>query len=250
MTCTAERDTFLYRVSDATIHSGFEVGPAYYYDGANVLEYKGTSPPAGVYKYAVGEGTTSHAALLSIVPASDIELFADSDLAEDAFKDTLAHIFDGDPLPAKPVLGFCIDKSLLIALLDSYTPTEQADLGFLKGGVISKEPLGVGTREDDPNWHDIVRWVMFALRQAEEEGIEQATVTKSFGSNKPDLGLHRDWAYHVVKQVGNFGEVWERNFQDPWDPDPSPFDPRGRNDPWFKDGAPVPGGLHYAPPGL
>jgi len=115
--------------------------------------------------------------------------------------------------------------------------------------IISKEPLGPVVRKGDWRFFDVVRWVHFALVTAEELGITQANIGNFANSTNPDvqrfmgqtgdlgqmLGLEKDWAPRVIRAVGNFSEVWERNMT------PIGF-PRGINNLWSK------GGLQYAPP--
>jgi general L-amino acid transport system substrate-binding protein len=119
--------------------------------------------------------------------------------------------------------------------------------------VISKEPLGASVRRGDDEWFQIVRWTQFALLEAEEDGLTQANVDTQKSTNKDPgvqrflgttedtgklLGLDAEWAYRIVKQVGNFGESFERNVGSK-----SPLNlPRGVNNLWTK------GGLMYAPP--
>ena len=118
--------------------------------------------------------------------------------------------------------------------------------------IISKEPLGPLVRHGDDQWFDIVKWVHYAMLNAEELGITQANVDDQKKSDNPDvkrllgtegkygeaLGLSDDWAYRIVKQVGNYGEVFERNVGQG-----SPLKiARGINALWTK------GGLQYAPP--
>jgi general L-amino acid transport system substrate-binding protein len=118
--------------------------------------------------------------------------------------------------------------------------------------IISEEPLGPAVRQDDFQWFTIVRWVHFALVNAEEAGITKANVDQMLGSRVPDvkrllgkegdygkgLGLDNAWAYRVIKQVGNYGEIFERNVGAG---SRLKID-RGLNRLW-KDG-----GLQYAPP--
>jgi len=119
--------------------------------------------------------------------------------------------------------------------------------------VISKEPLGPSVRRGDDEWFQIVRWVGFAMLEAEEDGLTQANVDAQKKDNKDPnvqrflgvsedtgklLGLDAEWAYRVVKQVGNYGESFERNLGPK---SPSKL-PRGVNNLWTK------GGLMYAPP--
>ncbi|HSV00490.1 MAG TPA: amino acid ABC transporter substrate-binding protein [Roseiarcus sp.] len=118
--------------------------------------------------------------------------------------------------------------------------------------IISKEPLGPSVRKDDVQWFEIVQWAHYALLTAEELGVTQANVDEKLKSDNPGirrllgvegdfgkgLGLTNDWAYRIVKAVGNYGEIFNRNVgQD------SPIKiARGLNALWNK------GGLQYAPP--
>ena len=91
--------------------------------------------------------------------------------------------------------------------------------------IISKEPLGPAVRQDDFQWFTIVRWVHFALLNAEEYGVTQANVDQMAGSADPnikrlvgkegsygkDMGLDNDWVVRIIKTVGNYGEIFDRN---------------------------------------
>ncbi len=115
--------------------------------------------------------------------------------------------------------------------------------------TISKEPVGPLVRKNDGRWFDLVRWTHIALVAAEELGITQANVEQMRSSTNPEvrrllgvegdfgkqLGIDSGWAVSVIKTVGNYGEIWDRN-QKPLGAD------RGLNRLW-KDG-----GLQYAPP--
>jgi len=118
--------------------------------------------------------------------------------------------------------------------------------------IISKEPLGPAVRHGDDQWFDIVKWVLFAMVIAEEQGLTQKNISEALGSDNPDikkfvgtegnygeqLGLTKDWAVRIVKHVGNYGEVFERNVGQG-----SPLKiQRGLNALWTK------GGIQYAPP--
>lgn len=90
--------------------------------------------------------------------------------------------------------------------------------------LITKEPLGPAVREDDPQWFAVVRWTLMALIEAEELGLSSANVDAMRASTEPEirrflgleanlgqaLGLPRDWGYQIVKNVGNYGEIYER----------------------------------------
>jgi len=120
--------------------------------------------------------------------------------------------------------------------------------------IISKEPLGPAVRQGDDKWFDIVKWTYFALLNTEEAGITQANVEEMKSTENPDLrrllgveadtkigtdlGLTNDWVVNIVKGVGNYGEVFERNVGTG-----SPLKiARGANALWTK------GGLQYGPP--
>ncbi|MFL5048416.1 MAG: amino acid ABC transporter substrate-binding protein [Xanthobacteraceae bacterium] len=118
--------------------------------------------------------------------------------------------------------------------------------------VISKEPLGPVVRHGDDQWFDIVKWVHFAMVNAEELGVSSKTVDEALKSDKPDvkrlvgtegnygeqLGLTKDWAVRIIKAVGNYGEVFERNVGS----GSKLGIARGLNNLWTK------GGIQYAPP--
>ncbi|RMS55286.1 hypothetical protein ALP65_01045 [Pseudomonas aeruginosa] len=119
--------------------------------------------------------------------------------------------------------------------------------------VISKEPLGPAVRQGDEAWFNIVRWTLYGLLNAEELGVTSSNVERqardsrnpdvarllgSEGDAGKDLQLPRDWVVQMVRQVGNYGEIFARNVGDG-----SPLKmPRGLNAQWNL------GGLHYAPP--
>ena len=116
--------------------------------------------------------------------------------------------------------------------------------------IISKEPLAPVVRHGDDQWYDIVNWTVMALIQAEEFGITSKNVDDMLESKDPQiqrflgvtpgsgkaLGLDEKWAYNIIKQVGNYGEIFERNV--------GPNTPlaleRGLNDLWTR------GGLMYS----
>ncbi|OSN01934.1 amino acid ABC transporter substrate-binding protein [Lonsdalea populi] len=118
--------------------------------------------------------------------------------------------------------------------------------------VISKEPLGPVVRRGDEEWFSIVRWSLFAMLNAEEMGITSQNVDQmqakpatpdmahllgKEGNYGKDLKLPADWAYKIIKQVGNYGEVFERNVGMGSELKIK----RGLNELWTK------GGIQYAP---
>ena len=119
--------------------------------------------------------------------------------------------------------------------------------------TISKEPLGPVVRHGDNQWKDIVTWALFVQINAEEMGISSENVADIKADSKDPsirrllgaegkmgeaLGLNADWAYNIIAEVGNYGEVFERNVG----PDTPVGLPRGVNNLWTE------GGVLYAPP--
>ena len=117
--------------------------------------------------------------------------------------------------------------------------------------VISKEPLGIHARDGDDRWVDILRWMHMFLLNAEEFGITQANVDQMKTSQDPFvrrllglegdfgklLGLDNEWAYRMIKAVGNYGEIYDR-----WFGPKALALPRAQNNLWTQ------GGLQYGWP--
>jgi general L-amino acid transport system substrate-binding protein len=118
--------------------------------------------------------------------------------------------------------------------------------------IISKEPLGPAVRQGDFQWFTLSKWVYYALLNAEELGVTQKNVDEMMGSKNPEvrrllgldgefgkaIGLDNDWVVKIVKGVGNYGEIYDRNVG----PDTPLKIARGINSLWSK------GGIQYAPP--
>jgi general L-amino acid transport system substrate-binding protein len=118
--------------------------------------------------------------------------------------------------------------------------------------VISKEPLGPVVRQDDIQWFNLVKWVNFAMLDAEELGVGSKTIDDALKSQKPavkrlvgvdsdfgkPIGLTNDWVVRIVKAVGNYGESFDRNVG----VGSKLGIPRGLNELWDN------GGIQYAPP--
>lgn len=152
----------------------------------------------------------------------------------------VADYFRANKLELKPVVIEKIEQlrdALVSGRCDAYT-NDTAQLGSFKTSlgaagndyvvlpeIISKEPLGAFIRKGDQKFFDIVRWTHAAMLNAEEFGITSANIDKFKGNQNPAiqrfmgetgdlgvaLGLDNQWAYHVIKGVGNFSEMWERN---------------------------------------
>jgi general L-amino acid transport system substrate-binding protein len=115
--------------------------------------------------------------------------------------------------------------------------------------VISKEPFGPAVRHGDDHWFDVVKWSLYAMVEGEEIGLTSKNIEQQAKGPNPTvqrfvgasgdlgkmLGLDNRWAYNIIKQVGNYGESFERNLT------PLGLD-RGINKLWNR------GGLLYAPP--
>ena len=146
------------------------------------------------------------------------------------------------------------DRSQLVA---RRTEFENPDDHVILDTVLSKEPLGPVAPLGDDQWFNIVKWTVFATIEAEELGITSENVEDEAGSNEnpvvqrllgvtPEgadpfesgLGLEPDWVVNVISQVGNYGEIYDRNLGPG-----TPFElERGLNSLWTDDG------LLYAPP--
>jgi len=118
--------------------------------------------------------------------------------------------------------------------------------------IISKEPLGPAVRQADDQWLNIVKWTHFAMLNAEELGVSSQTIDRALKSDKPEVrrlvglegdfgpstGLSKDWAVRIIKLVGNYDEVFERNVGT----NTKLGIPRGLNSLWTQ------GGIQYGPP--
>ena len=118
--------------------------------------------------------------------------------------------------------------------------------------VISKEPLGPAVKQGDSQWQEIVKWSHFAMLNAEELGVTSKNIDEALKSQKPDvkrlvgnegsygeqIGLTKDWAVRIIRQVGNYAESYDRNVGT----GSKLGIPRGLNHLWNE------GGIQYAPP--
>ena len=151
----------------------------------------------------------------------------------------LADYFRANKMKLKSVTFAQLDEALKAyesGRCDAYTADASAlyaaRLKFAKADdhvvlpeIISKEPLSPFVRQGDDQWFDLVKWVHFALLNAEELNITKANVDEQLKSDNPEikrllgtesnygeqLGLTKDWAYRVIKQIGNYGEIFDRN---------------------------------------
>jgi general L-amino acid transport system substrate-binding protein len=142
------------------------------------------------------------------------------------------------------------DVSQLAAIRANDTPNPAEHV--ILPEVISKEPLAPAVRHGDDQWFDLVKWSVFATMEAEERGISAANVDAALNSSDPNvkrllgvtpglgaaLGVDEKWAYNIIKQVGNYGEIFDRNVGK----DSKLQLARGLNAEWTQ------GGLMYSPP--
>lgn len=146
--------------------------------------------------------------------------------------------------------GRCDAYSTDRSALASFRARQSAPEDFLLlPETTSKEPLGPVVRKGGDKWFDVVRWTLFAQIAAEELEVSSKTVDAMASSKNADvrrllgtdgdigksLGLDNRWAFNAIKQVGNYGEMYDRDI--------APLAiPRGINNLWTK------GGLQYSPP--
>lgn len=233
-TWTLSRDTQL----------GLNATGVNYYDGQGFLVRKGLKVYSALElndaAVCVQQGTTNELNLTDYFRANKMRVkavaFASLDEALKAYESSRCDAFTSDA------------SQLYSVRLKLTTPDEHVVLPE----IISKEPLGPFVRQGDDQWFDIVRWVLFAMLNAEEFGIAKANVDEQAKSDNPEikrllgtegnfgeqLGLTKDWVQRVIKLVGNYGEVFERNVGQG-----SPLKiARGLNNLWTK------GGIQYGPP--
>ena len=191
----------------------------------------------------VQTGTTTELNLADVMAARDISytpaVFEDADSTFAAYSEDRCD-------------GVTTDKS---GLVSRRTVLADPSAHVILDVTMSKEPLGPMVRHGDDQWFDIAQWTIFAMFSGEEYGITSANVDDvKATSTSPEvkrllgvegegdmglkLGLGTDWAYSIIKFVGNYEEVYNRNLG----PDTPTFIPRGLNS-LYSDG-----GLLYSPP--
>lgn len=158
-----------------------------------------------------------------------------------------------DDATAAYTIGKCVaysaDASILAGVRAGMpTPADHVILP----DIISKDPLSIVISQGDDRWFDIARWTFFGLLDAEELGVTQTNVDEMLGSDNisirrllgvegdfgAEIGLNKDWAYQLIKGVGNYADVFDRNVGEQ-----TPLKlPRGLNALWNK------GGIQYSPP--
>ncbi len=233
-TWTLTRDTEL----------GANFAPTTFYDGQGIMVRKDsgikTLEDLQGASICVSSGTTTELNLADQMAARGIEytpvVFETADETTGAYLDGRCD-------------AYTTDKSGLVARQSMFPNPEEH---MILDETLSKEPLGPVVRHGDDQWFDIVKWMVFATFQAEESGVTSQNVDEMKNSDVPTirkllgvegdmgqkLGLDNAWAYNIIKQVGNYAEIYDRNLG----PDTVFNLPRGMNSSW-KDG-----GLLYSPP--
>ena len=220
---------------------GLEFAGVNYYDGTGFL----VKTAMGVKSAKEMDGAT-----ICVQPGTSTELAIADYYRVNKIKYTPVLIENLAEIQTAFLSGRCDSYSTDSSALATFRATQPKKEDFvLLPEIISKEPLGAMVRKGDDKWFDIVRWTYFAEVTAEELGVTQKNVDQMMTSTVPDvrrfvglegdlgkaLGVDNKFAFNVVKQVGNFGEIWDRNIT-------VLGVPRGINNIWSK------GGLHYAPP--
>lgn len=207
-TWTLTRDTSL----------GLNFGPTTYFDGQGFMVAKSLN---------VKSAKELNGATVCVQPGTTTEL-------------NLSDYFRANKMDFKPVViqeQADVEAAFFAGRCDAYT-TDASGLASTRAAkakniddyvilpeIISKEPLAVAYRQGDDEWGNIVDWTIYALFQAEESGITSKNVDDMKKSDNPEikrflgvtpgmgkaLGLDEEWAYRIVKQVGNYGELYERN---------------------------------------
>ncbi|MFZ0126196.1 MAG: amino acid ABC transporter substrate-binding protein [Xanthobacteraceae bacterium] len=209
---------FLVR-SSLKAESALELG------GKSICVQTGTTTEANLADYFRGKKLTYQ---LNAFPSADEALAAYNDGRCDAFTTDTSALFAERLKLAKP------DEHVILP------------------DIISKEPLSPAVRQGDDRWFKIVQWTHFIMLNAEELGVTSKTIEQAMNSDNPeirrlvgldgsagtDIGLSSDWAARVIRLVGNYDEVFERNVGT----GSKLGIPRGINQLWTH------GGIQYAPP--
>jgi len=234
-TLTISRDTSL----------GLNFAPVTFYDGQGMMvrvdsDIDTLEGLAGG-TICVQSGTTTEKNLADVYRALGVEftpvVFDDADATREAYDQGQCD-------------GFTTDKS---GLVSQQILLADPAAHMILDATMSKEPLAPAVRHGDDNWYDIVKWSVYCTIAAEEMGIDSTNVDSFLGGEDPviqnllgetgdlgvAMGVSNDFCYQIVKQVGNYGEIYDRNLG----PD-TPFNlPRGLNALYTTDG-----GIQYAPP--
>ncbi|MEW5420864.1 amino acid ABC transporter substrate-binding protein [Amorphus sp. 3PC139-8] len=215
-----------------------------YYDGQGFMVRKSLGITSALElsgaSVCVQTGTTTELNLADYFRANDMDLnavvFESANEAIQAYDDGRCDAFTTD------ASGLYAERLKL----------KDADQHMILPEVISKEPLGPVVRQGDDQWFNLIKWVGFALVNAEELGVTKGNVDDMKSSDNPEIkrllgaegsygegiGLDNDWAANAIGAVGNYGEIFNRNIG----PDTPLAIERGINALWTN------GGLQYGMP--
>ena len=223
---------------------GFLFASPNYYDGQGFIVRKKLNVTSATQldgaTICVGQGTTTELNLADYFRSHDIKYepvaFADADEVVKAYDSGRCDVYTDD---ATGLYGERIKMAV-------------PDDNVILPEIISKEPLAPAVRQGDDKWFNVVRWSGYAMVQAEELGVTSKNADEMLKSDNPEikrllgvegdfgksLGLSNDWAYQIIKKVGNYGERFDADLGDG-----SPLKiKRGLNQLWTN------GGLQYSPP--
>ncbi|CAA6604683.1 amino-acid transporter subunit; periplasmic-binding component of ABC superfamily [Rhodospirillaceae bacterium LM-1] len=235
-TVTSQRDTEL----------GMNFGPFNFYDGQGFLISKKLAK--------VKSAKDLKGATICVLPGTTTELNLTDYFRANKMNFKPVVIEKQDELAAAFFAGRCdaitSDSSQLASIRSAQAPKPEDYI--LLPELISKEPFAPAVRHGDDQWFDLVKWSVYAMMEAEEKGVTSANIDSLKGGSDPTikrllgetpglgkaLGVNEDWAYQIVKQVGNYGESFDRNVG----ANSKLKLPRGLNALWNQ------GGLMYAPP--
>jgi general L-amino acid transport system substrate-binding protein len=223
---------------------GFLFASPNYYDGQGFIVRKKLNVTSATQldgaTVCVGQGTTTELNLADYFRSHNIKYepvaFADADEVVKAYDAGRCDVYTDD---ATGLYGERIKMAV-------------PDDNVILPEIISKEPLAPAVRQGDDKWFNIIRWSGYAMVQAEELGVTSKNADEMLKSTNPEikrllgvegdfgrsLGLNNDWAYQVIKKVGNYGERFETDLGD----GSQLKIKRGLNELWTK------GGLQYSPP--
>ncbi len=233
-TWTMSRDTQL----------GIKVVGTMFYDGQGFLVRKEDGIASALdlsgAAICIESGTTTELNAADYFAANSLEfntvVFVDQDEVVKAYEDGRCDVYTTDSSALAAERSKFADPSAHVILPD----------------IISKEPLGPVVRQGDDGFFNVARWTYFALLEAEELGVSSANVDEMLASDNPaikrllgvegdfgtPLGLTKDWAYQIIKLVGNYSESYEKHVG----PSTAIGLARGLNALW-RDG-----GIQYSPP--
>ena len=231
-TWTLQRDSAL----------GLNFAPTNYYDGQGFMVRK----KGGITSASQLDGAT-----VCVQPGTTTELNLADYFKKTGMKYNPVVIENKDELTTTYFNERCdVYTTDVSGLAAERSKAQNPDDHLILSEVISKEPLGPSVRHGDDQWFDIVKWSVIAMINAEELGLTSANIDSFVETENPsikriidselgaNLGLDSKWAYNIIKNVGNYGESFERNIGES-----TPVGlPRGLNNLWIN------GGILYGPP--